>query len=303
MEIISKIKTMQEIADSLRRENKKIGFVPTMGALHQGHLSLIKVAREQNDALVVSIFVNPLQFSPEEDYESYPQVMEKDTELCEQMGVDVIFCPEMAEMYPPLPLRERDGVRETTVERQSMCLTTVHVSEITSGLCGLFRPCFFQGVTTVVTKLFHAVKPHTAYFGQKDYQQAVVIKKMISDLNMDIEMQILPIIREKGEKGLALSSRNAYLNPEERIQAGILFETLRIAKLMLDNGERDGVRLSSWMKENIEANPLVLLEYAEVCDTEILKPLFQIETRALLALAVRIGKTRLIDNMIWEQAG
>ncbi|MFH1096067.1 MAG: pantoate--beta-alanine ligase [Candidatus Desantisbacteria bacterium] len=284
MEIISKIKTMQETADSLRHENKRIGFVPTMGALHQGHFSLINAAKKENDALVVSIFVNPIQFSPEEDYGSYPIALEKDTEICKQMGVDIIFCPEATEMY------------------SERLLTTVNVSEITSGLCGSFRPCLFQGVTTVVTKLFHAVKPHVAYFGQKDYQQAAVIKRMVMDLNFDVEIRVLPIVREEGT-GLALSSRNAYLNPEERAQAGILFETLRKAKLMLDDGERDGVKLSSWMKENIEGSFLALLEYAEVCDTETLKPLLQIETRALLALAVKIGKTRLIDNMIWEQAG
>ncbi|MBI4778337.1 pantoate--beta-alanine ligase [Candidatus Desantisbacteria bacterium] len=282
MEIISHVKTMQEKADSLRSEKKRIGFVPTMGALHQGHLSLIKAAKEENDVVIVSIFVNPIQFSPGEDYEIYPKPFEMDKELCGQMGVDIIFYPETAEMYP------------------EQLLTTVHVSEITSGLCGQFRPGHFQGVTTVVAKLFSAVKPHVAYFGQKDYQQAIVIKKMVKDLNFDIRVKILPIVRE-GESGLALSSRNAYLNPEEREQACILFQTLQVAEKMLDDGERDGNKLANWMRENLKNAPLILLEYAEVCDPETLKPLSQIGTGALLALAVRIGKTRLIDNMIWDK--
>jgi pantoate--beta-alanine ligase len=282
MEIISHIKTMQEKADSLRCEKKRIGFVPTMGALHQGHLSLIKAAKDENDAVIVSIFVNPIQFSPGEDYKMYPKPFERDKKLCRQMGVDIIFHPTVAEMYP------------------EQLLTTVNVSEITSGLCGSFRSGHFQGVTTVATKLFSTVKPHVAYFGQKDYQQAIVIKQMVKDLNFDLKVKILPIVREGN--GLALSSRNAYLNPEERAQAGILFQTLQMAKKMLDDGERDGTNLSDWMKENLKKTPLVLLEYAEVCDPETLKPLSQIGTSALLALSIRIGKTRLIDNMAWKDA-
>lgn len=296
MEIISHVKTMQKKADLLRCVKKRIGFVPTMGALHQGHLSLIKVAKEENDTVIVSIFVNPIQFSPGEDYEMYPRSLERDKELCEQMGVDIIFYPETVQMYP------------------DQILTSVSVSEITSRLCGSFRPGHFQGVTTVVTKLFNIVKPHVAYFGQKDYQQAIVIKKMVKDINFDIEIRILPTVREgsmltnrdaclTSETGLALSSRNVYLNPEERAQACILFQTLQKAKKMLDDGERDGNKLSDWMAENIKNAPLALLEYAEVCDTETLKPLSQVEKSALLALSVRIGKTRLIDNMIWEQGG
>ncbi|MDI6780858.1 MAG: pantoate--beta-alanine ligase [bacterium] len=293
MEIIS-IKTMQEKASCLRCEKKRIGFVPTMGALHQGHLSLIKAAKEENDVVVVSIFVNPIQFLHGEDYEMYPITMEEDKKLCRQMGVDVIFHPDAAEMYP------------------EKLLTTINVSEITSRLCGSFRPGHFQGVTTVVTKLFHIVKPHVAYFGQKDYQQAIVIKKMVKDLNFDVEIRMLPIVREgdmltgkdacpASGAGLALSSRNAYLNPDEKAQAGILFQTLQTAKKMLDDGERDGHKLSDWMAKNLQNAPLVLVEYAEVCDPETLEPLSQVRMGAVLALAVRIGKTRLIDNMVWEQ--
>ncbi len=315
MEIISMIKTMQERASCLRCEKKRIGFVPTMGALHQGHLSLIKAAREENDVVVVSIFVNPLQFSPGEDYNVYPKPFERDKELCEQMGVDIIFYPEAAEMYP------------------KQLLTTVDVSKITSRLCGSFRPGHFQGVTTVVAKLFHAVSPHVAYFGQKDYQQTIVIKKMVKDLNFDVEIRMMPIVREgitvtgraacptNGENelterdnfslqpsvfslphsnGLALSSRNAYLNPDEKAQAGILFQTLQTAKRILDDGERDGEKIADWMARNLQSAPLVLVEYAEVCDPETLEPLPQVGTSALLALAVRIGRTRLIDNMVWS---
>ncbi|MEK7273700.1 MAG: pantoate--beta-alanine ligase [Candidatus Desantisbacteria bacterium] len=299
MEIISSIKTMQEKASCLRCENKRIGFVPTMGALHQGHLSLIKAAKDENDVVIVSIFVNPIQFLPGEDYGVYPVNMEEDKKLCGQMGVDVIFHPEAAEMYP------------------EELLTTVNVSGITSRLCGSFRPGHFQGVTTVVAKLFNIVKPHAAYFGQKDYQQAIAVKKMVRDLNFDVEIRMLPIVREgweenmltgrdacpTGEAGLALSSRNAYLNPDEKAQAGILFQTLQTAKKMLDDGERDGGKLSDWMAKNFQHVPLALVEYAEVCDPETLEPLSQVRMGALLALAVRIGKTRLIDNMVWEAAG
>jgi len=279
MEVVTKIKQMQAISDSLRKEGKKIGFVPTMGALHKGHLSLMREAKLNNDVVIISIFVNPIQFGAGEDYQTYPRNFNKDKELAKNVGVDIIFYPEVEEMYP----------REI--------LTFVEVKKLTEGLCGRFRPGHFQGVTTVVAKLFNITKPHTTYFGQKDYQQAVVIKRMIEDLNLDLEIIILPTIRDKD--GLALSSRNAYLNKEERKSAVILYKSLQLAKQLLDLGERQTKEIIRQMNDLIKTEKLAQPQYLEIVDSQTLEPVEIVEKEVLIALAVKIGKTRLIDNMLW----
>lgn len=280
MEIITKIKQMQAKSDELRRQGKKIGFVPTMGALHEGHVSLMRQARLDNDVVVVSIFVNPIQFNQGEDYHTYPRDFSRDEELVRGVGVEIIFYPAVKEMYP------------------QELLTFVNVERLTEGLCGKFRQGHFRGVTTVVTKLFNIIKPHRTYFGQKDYQQAVVIKRIIEDLNFDLEMVIMPIIRDKN--GLALSSRNTYLSPEERKAALVLSESLQQAKELLDLGERQAKKVINRMNDLIQAERLARVQYIEIVDSQTLEPVEIIENPVVIALAVKIGKTRLIDNMLWK---
>jgi len=280
MEIITTIRQMQKRSDELRKEGKKIGFVPTMGALHEGHLSLMRQAKLDNDVVIISIFVNPIQFLPGEDYQTYPRNFSKDKELAEGVGVDIIFYPDVKEMYP------------------EELLTFVEVEKLTQGLCGRFRPGHFRGVTTVVSKLFNITKPHTTYFGQKDYQQALVIKRMIEDLNFNIEFVMMPIIRDKD--GLALSSRNAYLSNEERKAALVLSQSLQQAKELLDSGERQAEKIISRMNDLIKLEKLAKTQYVEIVDSKTLVPVKIIEKEILIALAVKIGKTRLIDNMLWR---
>ncbi|MFH1562160.1 MAG: pantoate--beta-alanine ligase [Nitrospirota bacterium] len=277
MEVITKIKQMQEKSDELRCQGKKIGFVPTMGALHEGHLSLIRQARLENDVVVVSIFVNPIQFVQGEDYHTYPRDFSRDEELIKGVGVNIIFYPEVEEMYP------------------GQSLTFVNVERLTEGLCGRFRPGHFQGVTTVVAKLFNIVKPHRTYFGQKDYQQVLVIKRMIEDLNFDLEIVIMPIVR--AQDGLALSSRNTYLSEEERKAALVLSKSLQRAKELLESGERQAKRVISLMNDLIQAEKLAQVQYIEIVNSQTLEPVEIIENPVVIALAVKIGKTRLIDNM------
>jgi pantoate--beta-alanine ligase len=280
MEIITNIKQMQNISEQLRKEGKRIGFVPTMGALHDGHLSLMRQARLDNDVVVISIFVNPIQFVQGEDYDTYPRNFSKDEELAKKVGVDIIFYPEVNEMYP------------------EKLLTFVDVEKLTEGLCGRFRPGHFKGVTTVVAKLFNIVKPHIAYFGQKDYQQAIVIKRMIEDLNFDLEIVIMPIIRDKD--GLALSSRNAYLNDKERKAATILYKSLQQAKKLLDSGEKQPDKIITSMNNLINTEKLAKTQYIEIVDSKTLKPVKIIEKEVLIAIAVKIGKARLIDNVLYS---
>ena len=223
MQVIERIKEMQEVSSKLRQEGKSIGFVPTMGALHEGHLSLVRMARKDNDIVVVSVFVNPTQFGPNEDFEKYPRDFEGDRKKLEKENVDIVFYPHADEMYPP------------------NYKTYVEVEDITTRLCGAFRPGHFRGVTTVVTKLFNIVKPTRAYFGKKDYQQFKVIKRMVEDLNMDIEIIPGEIVREPD--GLAMSSRNQYLSPEERKDALALYNSLQLAKELIQKGERDPKKL------------------------------------------------------------
>jgi len=254
------------------------GFVPTMGYLHEGHLSLVRRARAENDRVAVSIFVNPTQFGPHEDYARYPRDLERDLRLLEPLGVDLVFVPSVEEMYPP-------GFQ-----------TWVIVEEVSRPLEGASRPGHFRGVATVVAKLFNILRPDRAYFGQKDAQQTVVIRRMVQDLNIPVEIVICPTVREPD--GLAMSSRNTYLNPEERRAATVLFRALQAAKARYEAGERDAERLREAMREVIRAEPLARIDYVSVAHPETLQELERVEGPALLSLAVYIGTTRLIDNLM-----
>jgi len=277
MRLVRSSRTMQEICGGLRRKGKTIGLVPTMGYLHEGHLSLVRIARKRSDVLVASIFVNPTQFGPKEDFKSYPRDFKRDRLLLEEEGCDLIFAPRMKDMYS-------DGY-----------LTYVTVEKITGKLEGRTRPSHFQGVTTIVAKLFNIVQPDIAVFGQKDAQQAVVLKKMVEDLNYGIKMIIAPTVREKD--GLALSSRNKYLSREERKQATVLYESLREAKRLLSGGERSASRIVSRMRSLIRKQPSAKLDYIAITDTRTLEPLNSLKGEVLISLAVRFGKARLIDNI------
>lgn len=274
-------KQMQTLSEGWRREGKRIAFVPTMGYFHEGHLSLMREGRRRGEVLVVSIFVNPIQFGPSEDYERYPRDLERDIRMAESVGVDVIFHPEARDMYP-------EGFQ-----------TYVEVTELQNHLCGKFRPGHFRGVATVVMKLFNIVKPHVAIFGLKDYQQFLLIKRMVEDLNMDVEVVGVPTVREPD--GLAASSRNAYLRPEERRAALVLYKSLKEAERVFREGERNAQRIAEAALRVIESEPAVRLQYLELCDPETLEPLSGEIHRGLLALAAWVGNTRLIDNIVLEE--
>ncbi|MDI3472951.1 MAG: pantoate--beta-alanine ligase [Thermotogaceae bacterium] len=280
MKVIEKINDMKKISKDLILNGKSIGFVPTMGYLHEGHLSLVRKARKENEIVVVSIFVNPTQFGPNEDFDKYPRDTDRDLKLLQNENVDFVFMPSAEEMYP-------EGYA-----------TYVIVERLTEVLCGKSRPGHFRGVATVVTKLFNIVKPTRAYFGQKDAQQFRVLKRMVEDLNMDVEMVEAPIVRESD--GLAMSSRNVYLSPEERKQAVALFETLNLAKKAIENGERDAEKVKQLMRENISKYDKVIIDYIEIVDEKNLTPLSKIEGKVLIAIAAFVGKARLIDNIIVE---
>jgi len=279
MRLVHTVAEMKKIVNDILKSGKSIGFVPTMGYLHKGHLSLVEAARKENDVVVVSIFVNPTQFGPNEDYNRYPRDLERDLRLLEPIGVDYVFNPSVEEMYP------------------AMYSTYVEEVELSKYLCGASRPGHFRGVCTVVTKLFNIVKPTKAYFGQKDAQQFRVLKRMVKDLNMDVEMIEMPIVRE--EDGLAMSSRNVYLNPEERKEATRLYKSLLKAKELIESGERDVQKIKSEMLKILD-HPLLKVDYVEVVDEETLRPVEKIERKVIVALAVFVGKARLIDNMIFE---
>jgi pantoate--beta-alanine ligase len=269
---------IQRRCASLRREGQTIGFVPTMGAFHEGHLSLMRSARAENDVVVVSIFVNPIQFGRGEDFDSYPRDLHGDLAQAETAGVDLVFAPSAEAIYPK-------GFR-----------TYVDVTELTEGLCGASRPGHFRGVTTVVAKLFNLVRPHRAYFGQKDYQQSVVVRCLIADLNMDIEIVLLPTVRESD--GLAMSSRNIRLTPPQRRAASVLYASLSRAEARVRAGERSAQAILEEVRAMIEAEPLARIDYVVLCDPETLRPLDRIAGPVLAALAVRFGETRLIDNLL-----
>ena len=278
MQTVTSIKEMQSFSDRVRREGKTIALVPTMGFLHPGHLRLMEEGRQRGGILVISIFVNPNQFGVGEDYQDYPRDMEKDHKLAKEVGVDVIFAPTVAEMYP------------------SGYQTCVTVEKVTKNLCGISRPTHFRGVTTVVCKLFTIVKPHVAIFGEKDFQQLVTIRQMTSDLNLDVEIVGMPIYRE--EDGLAMSSRNKYLNPDERKAALCLFNSLKKALALFEQGERNAGEIVREIKKVIEAEKLAQIDYVKICDAKTIEDIEQIDREAVLALAVKIGKARLIDNVV-----
>ncbi len=278
MKVITAISDMRFLAESLRKEGKRIGFVPTMGFLHEGHLSLMRKAREECDIVAVSIFVNPAQFGPNEDLDRYPRDAEGDRKKCESAGMDILFMPAAAEMYPAKP---------------TVFVTVEGVSDILEGAA---RPGHFRGVATVVAKLFHMVKPHRAYFGQKDFQQCVVIKRMVSGLNMDVEVIVLPTVREAD--GLALSSRNSYLNAEERRTATVLFKALTTARDLFRAGATEPEKLKNKMRAVIQGGPGITIDYVEIADAEDLAPLSTAARGMVLLVAARLGRTRLIDNLL-----
>ncbi len=279
MKIISSIREMQVFSESARNSGQKISFVPTMGYFHDGHLSLMREGRQRADCLAISIYVNPTQFGPSEDFEKYPRDFERDKGLARDAGVDVIFYPEDKEMYP------------------EHYQTYVNVDNVTQNLCGMSRPGHFRGVTTVCAKLFNIVKPHSAIFGKKDFQQLVAIKRMVLDLNMDLDIIGMPIVREPD--GLAMSSRNVYLKTDEREGALSLSRSLNIAKEMYDRGERDVAAIMAQVRKYIERHPHTNIDYAKICDTTTLKDIGHIEGESVLALAVKINKTRLLDNYVF----
>lgn len=280
MKIVSTIEDVRAQVKAWKKEGCTIGYVPTMGYLHEGHASLMERARKENDKVVVSIFVNPMQFGPTEDLASYPRDLEKDSVLCEKMGVDLIFHPEPEEMY-------HEGFS-----------SFVDMTVLTEELCGLSRPVHFRGVCTVVCKFFHIVTPDRAYFGQKDAQQLAVIRHMVDDLSMDIEIVGCPIVRE--EDGLAKSSRNTYLSAEERKAALILSKSIALGKKMAEDGEKDTTTIVNAMKELIETEPLAKIDYVKAVDGLTMQQMKEVKKPMLVAIAVYIGKTRLIDNFILE---
>ena len=278
MQIAYTIKEVREQVKAWKKEGLTVGLVPTMGYLHEGHASLIKKAVEDNDRVVTSIFVNPTQFAPTEDLESYPRDLEKDSRLCESLGVNLIFHPEPEEMYAP-----------------DFC-TWVDMDVLSKTLCGKSRPIHFRGVCTVVSKLFNIVTPDRAYFGQKDAQQLAIIRRMVRDLNMDIEIIGCPIVRE--EDGLAKSSRNTYLNEEERKAALVLSQSIFLGQKMVREGETDAAKIKAAMTEKIQSEPLTRIDYVEIVDGLSMQPVDTVKSPTLAAIAVYIGKTRLIDNFI-----
>ncbi|MDU2491049.1 MAG: pantoate--beta-alanine ligase [Clostridium celatum] len=280
MRVVEKVNDVRSLVKEWKAKGLKVGFVPTMGYLHEGHESLIRKASEENDRVVVSIFVNPIQFGPKEDLSTYPRDLDRDSKLCERLGADIIFHPENEEMY----------FKDFS--------TFVDMSGLTAGLCGKSRPNHFRGVCTVVTKLFNIVSPDRAYFGEKDAQQLAVIKRMVRDLNIDIEIIGCPIVREKD--GLAKSSRNTYLSIEERKAATILNKSLMLSKEKIQLGERNSEVIIEIIKEIINSEKLARVDYIEIVDSLSMERVERIEKSVLVAIAVFIGKTRLIDNFTYK---
>lgn len=279
MKIFRTVKEMQEFALRLKQEGRRIGLVPTMGALHEGHLTLMRAAKEATDFVIASVFVNPTQFGPNEDFDAYPRRFEEDCRKLESVGVDAVFHPQAADMYP-----------------QGFC-TYVNVDgDITHKLCGAQRPIHFRGVATVVTKLFNITQADEAFFGQKDAQQVVVVCRFVQDLNLPVHINMVPIVRE--ESGLARSSRNVYLSPEEKTAALVLSRSLRLAKDAYEKGKRNAAVLKALVTKEIAGEPLAAIDYVDLFSFPALEAIETVDEKSLLALAVRIGKTRLIDNII-----
>jgi len=282
MKTIESSEVMQQTSEAFRLNKQTIGLVPTMGFFHEGHLELMRAGKRLTDQLVVSIFVNPYQFGPTEDYEMYPRDIEGDLSKARDVGVDVVFCPPVEDMYP------------------SGFQTSVVVQEVTKHLCGLSRPSHFEGVTTVVAKLFNITMPHLAVFGQKDYQQLTIISRMVKDLNMDIKIVGIPIVREPD--GLAMSSRNSYLSSEERKSALSLKKALDLAKQLFHEGETNPDKIIAEVKQLIRSHPKTEIDYVKMCHPVSLQDVETMEEKSLLALAVKVGKTRLIDNCLISKA-
>lgn len=279
MKIINNIKEIRKQVKDWKNDGLSIALVPTMGYLHEGHESLIKKASEDNDKVIVSIFVNPMQFGINEDLSTYPRNIDRDSDICEKNGASLIFNPSVEEMYT-------DGFS-----------TFVDLNNLTSGLCGKSRPTHFRGVCTVVSKLFNIVNPDKAYFGQKDAQQLSIIKQMVTDLNFDIEIVSCPIVREAD--GLAKSSRNTYLSKEERQASTIINKSLKKAKTLIKSGERDSKNVIDFIKNEINKEPLAKIDYVSIVDNNTIKNIKTIKDGSLIAVAVFIGNTRLIDNFIF----
>lgn len=277
MFVTKTISEIRNIVNANKKTGKKIGFVPTMGYLHEGHCSLITKAREENDFVTVSIFVNPTQFGPNEDFAVYPKDFEKDKQLCLKAGTDLIFYPSIEELYPSTPF------------------THIDVEKLTNIMCGVFRPGHFRGVATIVCKLFNIIQPDRAYFGEKDAQQLAVIQRMVEDLNFPIDIVPVPTVRDKD--GVAMSSRNSYLSRKERQAASVLIKSLVLAKKMIETGERTADAIHRAMKEFIDKEPMANLEYISITTKEGLQPIQKLSGYILIALAIKIGNTRLIDNM------
>ncbi len=282
MKTISKISEMQKLADSIRSEGKTIAVVPTMGYLHQGHLSLIKTAKKLSDIVITTLFVNPTQFAPNEDFEAYPRDLDKDSELASENGTDYLFAPEISDMYPK-------GFK-----------SDINIGIVTENFEGEKRPSHFSGVATVVAKLFNITKPHFAIFGQKDYQQTLVIKKLVKDLNFDLEVIVSPTIRESN--GLAMSSRNSYLTPVERKKAGIIFVALEEARHAIEKGETERKIINAILQKTLRQVPEIRIDYAMCADANDLSSpeLFLAGDKIVLLVACYLGKTRLIDNSVVE---
>ncbi|KGF13102.1 pantoate--beta-alanine ligase [Peptostreptococcus sp. MV1] len=279
MKVIRRIEEIVEITRKIKADGYSLGMVPTMGCLHEGHKSLIKKAVDNNDKVVVSVFVNPTQFGPDEDYESYPRTLEADAKLCEEIGADYIFHPEPEEMYP-------EGYSTFVVPSEKM----------TNILCGITRPGHFRGVCTVLTKLFNIIRPDRAYFGEKDIQQLAIVKRMVTDFNFGIDIIACPIVRE--DDGLAKSSRNTYLNAEERQAATVLRRSILEGKKLIDSGVLIKEDVLKTIKSVIESEKLARIDYVEIIDFDTFDQVDLIKDNTLIAMAVYIGKTRLIDNMI-----
>ena len=281
MKIIESAKKMQSYSESLRRQGKGIAFVPTMGYFHEGHLRLMKEAKKMADGVVVSIYVNPTQFGPKEDFSKYPRDLDRDLKMAQSAGVDVIFYPPDKEMYPA-------GYQ-----------TYVDVEKVTKNLCGMSRPGHFRGVTTVCCKLFNIVKPHVAVFGKKDFQQFVSIKRMVDDLNMDLQIIGLPTVRETD--GLAMSSRNKYLQKNERPSALTLFKSLKLAQKLYSGGEKKSSVIINKVEKLIKRAPYTTIDYIKICSTKTLNNVEEIKSQSVIALAVKVGMTRLIDNHVFGE--
>lgn len=280
MKVAKTIESIRSLVRTARSQGKKVGLVPTMGALHIGHILLIEAAVKQTDLVVVSIFVNPIQFGPGEDFEKYPRPLDADLQVARKAGVDVVFVPAVSQMYP------------------AENLTWVTVEKLTEPLCGRFRPRHFRGVTTVCAKLFNIVQPDVAYFGQKDAQQAIVIKRMVADLNMPLEVVICPTVREPD--GLAISSRNQYLTRQQRKDATYVYKSLQKCQEMIDAGTKNAQKIITEMRKILQQIPSIEIEYVSVVDAETLENIDQIAGKVLTAIAVKIGRARLIDNILMD---